>query len=230
VDIGPKTTVEAKLGLLDDLKKQAAQVQTQQNSQNKLRDEHLRAVESSMQRAFGYLSDLLRQLAVIKPGNALAYAVPGVGELKDLVFSESFIDFRRKRINEREYLERVDFYIKWTGAQNLAFERDMPAAIQKVRDALWGANIKFSEEEIRLNGKIAKVRFDIPSAIVVDVSIRADHENGLLLCSGKNLLRLGIDDFSVPAAELTETLLEEVAKSLLGQVSGLTRYRTVLPR
>lgn len=218
------------MGLLDDLKKQAAQVQTQQNVQRKLQGENLEGVESAMQRAFRYLNDLLKQLAVIKPVTPLTYSVPGVGEFKDLAFAESFIDFRRKRLNDREYMERFDFYVKWVGAQSLAFERDMPAAIQKVRDALWGANIKFTEQEIRNQGKLAKVRFDIPSAVVVDVGVRADHDKGRLLISGKNLLRLGIDDFAVPAAELDEAMLEELAKCIIGQASVLTRYRTILPR
>lgn len=218
------------MGLLDDLKKQAAQVQTQQNVQQKLRVENLEGVESVMQRAFRYVNELLQQLAVIKPVNPLTYSVPGVGEFRDLTFAESFIDLRRKRMNDREYMERFDFYVKWTGAQSLAFERDMPAAIQKVRDALWGANIKFTEEEIRNQGKLARVRFDIPSAVVVDVGFRADHENGRLLVTGKNLLRLGVDDFAVPAAEFNEALLEELAKCIIGHASALARYRTVLPR
>ncbi|MBI2318982.1 MAG: hypothetical protein HYU75_18805, partial [Betaproteobacteria bacterium] len=50
------------MGLLDDLKKQAEMVKTQQLSQDSLRDEALRLVEETMKHTSHYLTDLLKQL------------------------------------------------------------------------------------------------------------------------------------------------------------------------
>ena len=63
---------------------------------------------------------------------------------------------------------------------------------------------------------------------MTDVTIRADHAQGRLLMTGKNLMQLGKDDYSIPAVDVQEALLEEFAKTLLGQGSGLRKYRTVL--
>ena len=82
------------MGLLDDLKKQADMVKTQQLNQNEMRDEALKAVEAKMKQAFLYLNDLLKQLAVLKPDNPLVFSIPGVGDLKGLRFAEFFIDYR----------------------------------------------------------------------------------------------------------------------------------------
>ena len=61
--------------------------------------------------------------------------------------------------------------------------------------------------------------------------MRADHDQRRVLLYGKNALQLGIDDFVVPADELTEAMVEEFAKLLLGQPNDFARrYRTVLPR
>jgi hypothetical protein len=74
------------------------------------------------------------------------------------------------------------------------------------------------------------VDFTIPVAVTVNFTVRADHEGRRLLFFGKNALRLGTDDFAVPADEVSEAVLEELAKVLIGQKSSFHRYRAVLPR
>ena len=137
------------MGLLDDLKKQAELVKTQQISQEALREENLKRVEERMKRTFQYLNDLLKQLAVLKPVNPGVFSLPGLGDLKNLGYAESFIDWRKKRINDRDYFDSINFFIRWGSNESLVIERDMPAAAQKVRDALFGYRLKFEEEEIK---------------------------------------------------------------------------------
>ncbi|MBI4294332.1 MAG: hypothetical protein HY661_22865 [Betaproteobacteria bacterium] len=216
------------MGLLDDLKKQAEMVKTQQLSQDSLRDDAIKLVEDKMKQTFHYLNDLLKQLAVIKPTNPMVYSVPGVGDLSSLQFFESFIDFRRKRINDKDHFDVVTFYLKWSSGENLVVERDMPVTAQKVRDLLYSYNLKFTEEETKNErGMVAKTKFTVQPAIVTDVTIKADHEQGRLLITAKNLLRLGRDDFVVPAGEINDAMLEEFAKSLIGQASGFRKFRSV---
>jgi len=217
------------MGLLDDLKKQAELVKTQQMSQQSLREDNLRLVEEKMKQTFAYLNDLLKQLAVLKPVNPLLFSLPGLGDFKDMGFAESFIDYRRKRINDREYFEVISFFIKWGSGQTIVIDRDMPAAALKVRDALFTHGLRFQEEEVRgQRGTAAIWRFTVNSNIVTDVVIRADHEQGGLIITGKNLERLGNDAFAIPANDVNEALLEEFAKILMGHPGGFRKYRTVL--
>jgi hypothetical protein len=220
------------MGLLDDLKKQAAIVTTQKISLEALREENLRLVEEKMRQWFQYVNELLKHLAVLKPVNPATYSVPGIGDLKNLGFAESFIDYRRKRINDRDYFKSIGFFIRWGSDETLLIERDMPATAQKVRDALFAYGLKFEEEEEKgRRGTAASWRFTVQSSIVTDVTIQAQHEQGGLIITGKNLERLGTDTFAVPAADVSEALLEEFAKMLLGQPGGFRKYRTVgVPR
>ena len=182
-----------------------------------------------MRLTFGYLNDLLKQLAVLKPVNPLVFSLPGLGDFRDLGFAESFIDYRRKRINDREYFDVISFFIKWGSGQKIVIDRDMPTTAAKVRDALFSYGLKFQEEEVRgQRGTAAVWRFTVNSNIVTDVVVRADHEQGGLIITGKNLERLGNDAFAVPAADVNEAFLEEFAKILLGHPGGFRRYRTVL--
>ena len=217
------------MGLLDDLKKKAEMVKTQQIVQQSLREDRLKLVEETMKQAFQYLNELLKQLAVLKPVNPTFFSIPGIGDLKDLGFTDSFIDYRRKRMNDRDYFESISFFLKWGSRDTLVVERDMPVAAQKVREVLFSLRLKFDEEEVRSQrGVAATWRFTVKSAVVSDVMVTADHDQGRLLVVAKNLMRLGTDDFVVPAEEVNEALLEEFAKTLLGQPSGFRKYRTLI--
>jgi len=222
---------EAKMGLLDDLKRQADMVRTHDSLQRSNLQENVRAVDEAMHRAFLYLLELFKQLEVLKPANPTVYNIEGVGVLKDLKYAGAFVDPRKKKFAERDVYDYMDFYVKWSAPASLVVERDMPQTIKKVKDMLWSVNIKFTDVETKSPyGSIAKVQFTIPAAITVNFTLKADLEGRRLLFYGKNPLRLGIDDFVVPADELSEDVLEELAKMLIGQRSNFTRYRAALPR
>lgn len=214
------------MGLLDDLKKQADMVKSQQLSQQSMLQESIKLVEAKMSQTFLYMNDLLKQLAVLRPTNPTVYAIPGIGDLQNLGFAESFIDYRKKKINDKDHFDFITFYIRWAAPQNMVIERDMPATIQKVRDVLWSFGLKFTEEEVKKpGGGFQKTKFTLPHSITCDVTINADHENCRLVVKGKHLLRLGAEELRIPAADVNETLLEEFAKMLIGQPTALRKYR-----
>ena len=219
------------MGLLDDLKKQADQIRTQDSLQKSNLQENVRAVDEAMHRTFLYLLELFKQLEVLKPTNAIAYRIEGVGDLRDMKYGGGFVDPRKKKFAERDVYDYMDFYVKWAAPNALVIERDMPQTIAKVRDMLWSTNVKFTEVETKSQyGSVAKVKFTIPVALTVNFTLKADHEGRRLLFYGKNALKLGTDDFAVPADDLTEAHLEELAKVLIGQRSEFHRYHTKLAR
>src|SRR5258706_9160249 len=100
------------MGLLDDLKKQADLVKTQQILQQNLQGDKLKLVEDKMKQTFQYVHELLKQLAVVKPTTPLVYSIPSVADFRNLVFTESFIDYRKRRINDKEYFDTTHFFVK----------------------------------------------------------------------------------------------------------------------
>jgi len=214
------------MGLLDDLKKQADLAKTQQMSAQSLQEAAVKTVESKMKQTFQYLHDLLKQLSVLKPVNPLSFPIPAVAELKNLQYLDSFIDNRKKRINDVEVIDYITFYIKWGSTNKVSIERDMPATAQKIRDGLTQNGVKFAEEELRSpRGTVAGWKFMVDQAITTDVKIRADHEQPRLLLGARNLIRLGTDEFVVPAGDIDEAWLEEFAKTLLGHTSNFQKYK-----
>ena len=217
------------MGLLDDLKKKAESVRTQDNFQRTVQTENIAVVEDAMRRTFRYLHDLLEQLKVIKPTNPIVYSLHGIGEMRDLGFSDSSIDYRTKKVADKEHYERVELYLVWSSPTDLVVARDMPQTAEKVRDILRAANVRFKEDEKKgAMGTVVLTKFSIPKTVRADVSIRADYDKRRLAVVTKNLLRTGSDDFAFPADECNEKLLEDLAHVLIGQPSDFRRYRTVL--
>jgi hypothetical protein len=214
------------MGLLDDLKKQADMVKSQQLSQQSMLQESIKLVEVKMNQTFLYLNDLFKQLAVLRPKNPMVYSIPGIGDFQNLAFAESFIDYRKKKISDKDYYDTITFFVRWASPESLVIERDMPATMQKVRDVLWSFGLKFIEEEIKKpGGGFQKMKFTLPCAITCDIAISADHENARLVVKGKHFLRLGAEELRIPAEDVNEALLEEFAKMLIGQATVLRKYR-----
>ena len=219
------------MGLLDDLKRQDDMVRTHDSLQRSNLQENVRVVDQAMHRTFLYLLELFKQLDVIKPANPVLYQIESVGSIKDLKYGGGFVDPRKKKFADRDVYDYMDFYVKWAAPSSMVIERDMPHTIKKVRDMLWMFNIKFTEVETKTAyGSLSKVQFTIPAAVTVNFTLKADIEGRRLLFYGKNALQLGIDDFALPADDLNDAVLEELAKMLIGQRNDFIKYRTTLQR
>ena len=214
------------MGLLDDLKKQADLVKTQQISQQTLHGDRLKLVEDKMKQTFQYAHELLKQIGIVKPTSPLVYSIPGVTEFRNLAFAESFIDYRKKKISDKEYFDTVHFFIKWAGPDTYTTEKDMPPAMQRIREALWLSKIKFIEEEKKnAKGFVVGAKFIVPASVLTDVIFKADHEQGKLNFQTTHMFGLGVEYLSIPAQEINESLLDDLAKALIGQPSEIRKFR-----
>jgi hypothetical protein len=163
---------------------------------------------------------------VVKPTSPLVYSIPAVADFRNLVFTESFIDYRKKRINDKEYFDTTHFFVKWAGPDAVVIEKDMPPAMQRIRESLWVSKVKFVEEEKKsAKGFVIGAKFTVPAAVLTDIVIKADHEQGKLHFQATHLFGLGVEFLSIPAQEISDDMLEDFAKALIGQQSDIRKYR-----
>jgi hypothetical protein len=66
---------------------------------------------------------------------------------------------------------------------------------------------------------------ELRAAVLTDIVIKADHDQGKLHVQATHLFGLGVEYFSVPAQEVGDDLLEDFAKALIGQQSDIRKYR-----
>jgi hypothetical protein len=214
------------MDLMQELRMQAEALQKAQGAREAQRAELLSSMETAMARSFKYFHELLKHLSIVKPANPTSYSIPTVGAFEGLTFRESFIDSRKKREGEADVYDSIHFFVRWASDEHLVIERDSTAQVQRVRDALWTCNVRYTEDQLRPNATLVRIVFTIPRNMVTDVVIRADYDKGALLFSTRNLARLGPEDFRVPAGEATKEVLDDLGRMLLGQRSNFTRYRS----
>src|SRR6266513_641088 len=165
----------------------------------------------------GLLDDLKKQADLVKTQQILQ---------QNLQVTESFIDYRKKRINDKEYFDTMHFFVKSAGPDTLVIEKDMPPAMQRIRESLWLSKVKFVEEEKKsARGFVIGAKFIIPTAVLTDIVIKADHEQGKLHFQATHLFGLGVEYFSIPAQEVSDDMLEDFAKAMIGQQSDIRKYR-----
>lgn len=217
------------MGLLDDLKKQAEVVKSQQLDEKGLAADKLKTVEQKMGQTFHYLQDLFKQLAVVKPEHPMAFPVSGMGDVGGMRLAEAFIDYRKKRIDDVEYYDYITFYVKWKRPENASIESDMLGTIQKAKDALTQHRLKFTETSFKNARGVAAIRLIAEVVMTCNITITSDHAQGRLLIAANNLLRMGMEHLAVPAPEISEAWLESFAHALLGERGDLGKYRIPAP-
>jgi len=112
------------------------------------------------------LNELLKQLTVVKPTNPLVFSIPGVSNLMGLALTDSFIDYRRKRIGDKEYFDTVHFFVKWESGNTVTVNCDDAVSAQRAREALWASKVKFAEEEKKSpKGILVGAKYTFPAAI-----------------------------------------------------------------
>jgi len=64
--------------------------------------------------------------------------------------------------------------------------------MQRIRESLWLSKVKFVEEEKKnAKGFVIGAKFTVPAAVLTDIVIKADHEQGRLHFQATHLFGLG---------------------------------------
>ena len=182
------------MGLLDDLKKQAELVKTQQIlQQNRAGETSVKLVEDKMKQTFQYVNDLLKQLGGGQADQSPVFSIPGVTDLKEsqrLPSRSSTIG--RKRIDDKEYFDTIHFFIKWARANTFVIDQaTCRPAMQRIRETRCGsARSSSSRKRRRTPGAfVVGAKFIVPASVVTDIIIKADHEQGSAAFPGKEPVR-----------------------------------------
>lgn len=227
---GPPPT-DAPLGnpLLQRLAAQAQRLQEEatrkrQGSASQF-DAGANLLEAKMRQAFKYLSELTSHLEVLRPSVQRSYPLLGLLEFKDLVWSSGFADFRLlPGIESNQLIDYVSLSYVLSGPSSLRVEREGPA-IEQLRRHLFDFGIAFECEEMSNERRhVERGIFTIANEVKVSLVFKARHREADLLISCKNLERLGSCDYRIAASAMTQTMLDEMGKLLLGEPNHFLDY------
>jgi len=220
------------MGLLDDLKKQAAtQLQNEQSSQA-ARDRNLRTVDTVLRDTQNYLIEFSNSLNVLKPAVYRSFILETTVQLDRLLQSDYAVRERRKTIDNRDYFVEVALRFRNAGAEKLVFEKDTPTSVERCKEYLWGYGLRFECKEIKNDRRmLQRAIFGVESDIQASATFTGDWESGKVRLVLRNIEKLGDVDYSYDAEEVTRDVLEELAKLVLAQqnnLRGLGKYQEMM--
>jgi hypothetical protein len=209
------------MGLLDELKKQAETLKGE-NSRSTAESLVLntKLTEAKMQQTFQFLNELISQLNVLRPESPRGFDIETVGRFENLVLDDFFLDYRKRKIGDKEYFDHIVLRFKHASDQVLEVKRDSQQLIDRLRDFLLVANIKFEMQETKNErAYVLYAIFKIPYVVRSEVVIQAKGDVGQLVFKVKNIERISSFELQFPATEISESMLDEFARYIVGKTN-----------
>ncbi len=221
------------MGLLDDLKRQAAALQAHRNAQQRDFAECVLEVDSAMHHTFLYLNDVVKQLNVLTPPSPRTFDIePGV-RFEGMRLEAFFIDFRKKLVQERERYNFINLTFQQQSPQRIVVRKELPPNIARFEDSLRRAGATFEVNEHRsARQMVTHADFHIKCMLRSGIRVTAEHESGSVRFTIRNVERMGGFDLLFAAEDITDPLLEDCVRYILGdtnQFRAIGRYVSLAP-
>jgi DNA-directed RNA polymerase subunit RPC12/RpoP len=209
--------IDSGSSLLIRLKQQAAEKLASEAKQTGLQQQQKAALSKALSNAYSYLCDFTKQVNVLKPEYPGAYILSDLAKFDALTWKEGFTDYRLvPGATDDRLLERVTLSYSLTGKDPIIVERE-PPRIELFARSLHENGLAADVTEFKNNlGRVARTRFAIKREVRASLLLVGDYATGDMRLRIVNVQRLGSEDYRIPADELTQSALEEVALLVLG--------------
>lgn len=200
--------------LLDDLKRQAQDIQAKQEGDAtdtiQRRELARKAIRPKLRTLYKYFQELTEQLTIVLPDVQVWYDVEGFGRLLDLQQCE----YRISTENPKD-LSKFTFQFVCRGEGELSLTLDSRDASQTQKEYLWGHGLHFASK-LKADGSGV---FRLAPVVPVVFEFSADEERAALRLRIRNLNGLGITTHHMNPSAVTPEFIEELGKSVVRQPS-----------
>lgn len=212
------------MSFLNQLKQQAQALQSQQAVQQESIEANTAATQGACQRIWHYLDDLQRQLNVIGP-TVSRLSLDGKSLWPEMKLTEFRFDARKKMLRDQEVFDYLAMGWRLVpaagGAAKGQIKVNFPPELERVERALRAGQVPHERKELRhpqTNGLQAIV-FEHEFTARASVTVTAEHETGELAFRLAGVNGLTVVSTRYRAVQLDTTLLDELAKLIVGQSS-----------
>lgn len=212
------------MSFLNQLKSQAQEKQSHLGAQRQVLQEHIESTEFATRLTWRYFSDLCGQLNVLLPAGP-KMAVDTRAPWPPLALSAFVYDARKKVFADREVYDYVS--MGWRLAPQsgkplpMSASANFPPELEKIERRLAAGNIRHERVNVRHPEKntLKEVRFDFETEARGSVTVTVDHENVKLHFRLACLQGPEVHHVSLPAADINSSVLDELAKLIVGHPS-----------
>ncbi len=222
------------MGLLDELKKQAAAAVRNKPAAESTADAaqkrilRVKTVNARMQDALQFFKETAKQLDYLQLESPRVFDIETAGRMDGLKLKDFRVDSTSKQIDGHAYLECVLIkFIHCNEGKAICVKRmDLPL-VGRLRDFLNHGGIRFTLNEVRNDkGFVVGGAFEIPFRFNSEVALVSDFDAGEILVRIKNIDRIICYEKRVAAETVQNDFLDSIARHVLGRPSD---FRNVAP-
>ena len=182
------------------------------------------AVDRALRKAFLYMSELFKQLNVVKPPCPRVYDLLTVGKIDGLVQTDYRIEYRTSQRDNTEHFENVTINFKRGKPEQLTVRREAEQ-IERFRDLLWQNNMRFTSEPFKNERRVTTHEvFKINCDVLCGAEVVGDYDNGAIRFRLKNVEDFGPTVYTLEPDAVTDKSLEELAKLFIGKDSNFKDF------
>lgn len=220
------------MGFLDDLKRQAEALKTQQTEDTAALARNAALVDAACKTVWQYWLELAQQLNVLQPTPAVRFSLDKATALDGLKRCDFRVDARRRQHRGQEVYDHVVMHgLQKTGRQ-LTLSKDFPPEIERLESRLRQAGITPDTQWVRHpdSGRLEQVRFTFTGDVTLIARLLPDHDAGTLRFQLHNFDGLETVSADFPAHQVGSELLDQLARWLMGQPHEFLRQATGVRR
>lgn len=207
------------MGFLDDLKRQADALKTQQTIDTATLARNAALVEGACKTVLQYFMELAQQLNVLQPTPALRISLDKTTALDGLKRCDFRVDARRKQHRDQEVCDHVVLHGLQKTGRKLTMSKDFPPEIERLEARLRQAGISPDTQWVRHpeSGRLEEVRFSFTADLTLMVRVLPNHDEGSVRFQIANFDSLETVTADFPAHLVGSELLDQLARWAVGQ-------------
>ncbi len=213
------------MSFLSELKSQASALQKQQTDVYQDVAAHTQSCEQACRTLLSYLQDLATQLNVIRPPAVGKYSLDGKTKFADMVLKNFRSDARKKMLRDREVFDSLGMGWELLPADGAVAKGSItvnfPPDLERVTQRLSIGQIKHERKDLRHpeTQKLQAYVFEYDAHSRGSIMVTPDHDRGLMAFRITNMGGFELFNITYPATQVTQGLMDELAKKLVGQAS-----------
>jgi hypothetical protein len=220
------------MSFLNDLKRQADALKTQNTEDAALLARNAALVEGACKAVWQYWLDLAQQLNVLQPVPPLRFSLDKATAIDQLKRGDFQVDARRKQHRGQEVFEHVVIHAVQKTGRMLTMRKDFPPEIERLEARLRQAGITPDTKWVRNedNGRLEEVIFNFKADVTLIARLLPDHDQGLVRFQLNNFDSLETVTAEFPAREVGSELLDQLARWMVGQPNDFLRRAAQVKR
>lgn len=212
------------MSFLNELKSQATALQSQQAAELENFEASTAKTERACLVAWKYLQDLARHLNVITP-QAPRFSLDGKTPWPPMKLADFRVDFRKKMLRDKEVYDYIAMgwsIVPQSGAPVAGMVSvNFPPDLERVQKRLAFGHVEHERKDVRHPEKntLQAICFEYLTKARGNITVTADHDNGLLQFRLANADGFGVVSTKWQAERIEHSLMDELAKLVVAQPS-----------